>query len=77
MIFWLNKNLKFALYDSIDRENIPSLIIRMLQGCITLFLSFYIIQYYSLTTVAIFRNVAPLLVVVFAYFLLKERLFWY
>jgi len=77
MAFWLNKDLKFALYDSIDTENIPSLAFRCFQGCTTIFFSFWIIQYYSLTTVATFRNIAPLLVVILAYFILQERLFWY
>lgn len=74
MIALINVNLKKVLYDSVDRECLPSLLFRCIQGAFSIFISFMSLKYFNVSTVGIVCSLSPLIVCVIASFLLNERM---
>lgn len=70
----INVNLKKVLVDSVDRESLPSLLFRCIQGAFSIFISFMSLKYFNVSTVGIVCSLTPLIVCVFASFLLNEKM---
>jgi drug/metabolite transporter (DMT)-like permease len=66
--------MKSALIDGIDRASVPVLFFRSIQGSITNIINFTNNKYLPMTIIAIFNNLAPLIAVVLAYYILKEKI---
>ena len=71
-LLYVNKDLKRVMWDSIPKENIWSLIIRVSQQNLCLFVTFFSLKQFSLTTVSIVNNLASFMVVCLGYLLLAE-----
>lgn len=74
MAIKLNKDIKYVMYDSINRDNVGALIFRTVQGNLSITIQFMCVKYFSLTTVGVTQNLAPLITVVLAYYILSEKL---
>ena len=74
MLALINVNLKKVLVDSVDRENLPSLLFRCVQGAFSIFISFMSLKFFNVSTVGIVCSLTPLIVCVIAAFLLNERM---
>jgi len=74
MIALINVNLKQVLIDSVDRECLPSLLFRCIQGAFSIFISFMSLKYFNVSTVGIVCSLTPLIVCVIASFLLNEQM---
>jgi drug/metabolite transporter (DMT)-like permease len=70
----VNRNLKYVMWDNIERSNWPSLLLRVSQQNVCLFVTFFALKSFPLTTVAITNNMASFTVVIFGYLFLAERL---
>jgi len=68
-----NVNLKKIAYDQVDRQNLPALIFKTLQGSTSVYLSFTTLKCFNVSTVGIVCSLMPLLVCLFAACLLGER----
>jgi len=69
----VNKDLKGAVWDGIDRKSVGPLIFRSIQGTTTNIINYSVAKYIALTMICIVNNMGPLITVILAYFLLKER----
>lgn len=69
-----NKELKKAVWDGVDRKSSGPLVFRSLQGCMDDMIGFTATAVIPLTMISIINNLSPLVTVVLAYFLLKERI---
>ena len=74
LVVYLNRNLKAVLIDGVDRDSLPSLVVRCLQGGTSVFISFMCIKYFNVSTVGIVCSLTPIVVCVLAYYLLGERM---
>ena len=74
MIFWLNCGLKKAVWGGIKRDQITPLVFRSIQGAVTNAILYGTTKYLPLTIIAIINNLQPLLTVVLAYMILKEKI---
>ena len=70
----VNKNLKPAVWDGVDKQSAGPLVFRSIQGTVTNMINYSVVKYLPLTLIAIVTNMAPLIAMVLAYFLLKENL---
>ena len=70
----LNVNLKSAVWDGISRDSVGPLIFRTLQGSCTNIINFSVTRYIPLTMICIVNNMSPLITIVFAFLLLKEKI---
>lgn len=70
----VNKDLKHAVWDDIDRKSAGPLIFRSIQGTMTNIINYSVTKYLPLTMIAIVNNMGPLVTLVLAFFLLKERI---
>ena len=70
----MNKSLKAAVWDGVDRNSVCPLVFRSMQGTLTNVINFTVAKYLPLTLIAIVNNMGPLIAVILAFFLLKERL---
>lgn len=70
----MNKDLKKAVCTDVHRTNVCPLILRTIQGTITNIVNFVNNKYLPLTIIAIFNNMAPMIALVLAYFVLKEKI---
>jgi drug/metabolite transporter (DMT)-like permease len=71
---YLNKQIKFVMYDSVDAASIPPLATRVITGNFAIFVNFMAVKYFKLTMVAMAINCAPLLTLILAGPLLKEKI---
>ena len=71
---YANKELKKAVWDDIDRKSVGPLIFRSCQSALGNIINFSVTKYLPLTFIAIINNLSPLIVVVLAFFILKERI---
>ena len=69
----LNKNLKYVMWDNVDKGLAKSLSVKVIQNCVGVSSVLVAQKYLSLTTVCMIFNCAPFFVMVTAYFVLKER----
>ena len=70
----VNKELKPAVWDSVNKGNVNPLIFRTIQGTATNIINYSTAKFLPLTIIAIVNNMAPMLTVVLAYLILKERI---
>ena len=68
-----NKTLKSAVWDGVDRASSGPLIYRSMQGCISSVINFSAAACVPLTMIAIINNMSPLVTVILAFVILKER----
>ena len=73
-VIWVNKELKSAVWDGVDRKSVPPLIFRSIQGTATNIINYSVTKFLPLTLIAIVNNMGPLVTVVLAFFILKERI---
>lgn len=70
----VNKSLKPAVWDGVDRASVGPLVFRSMQGTLTNIINYSVTKYLPLTLIAIVNNMGPLIAVILAFFILKERL---
>ena len=73
MIIQLNCGLKKAVWDGIKGPNIKALTFRTTQGAMTQIISYYCVKFLPLTIIAVTANLAPIITVVIAFLVLKEK----
>ena len=73
-IILYNKGLKAAVWDGVDRASSGPLIFRSLQGFISSAISFSAAACIPLTMISIINNMSPLVTLILAFFILKERI---
>lgn len=71
---YVNKDLKKAVCDSVKPKDLPVLGFRSLQGSISNIINFSISQYLPMTIIGIFNNLGPLIAIILAYLILKEKI---
>ena len=69
-----NKALKPAVWDGVDRASSGPLLFRSMQGCISNIINFSAAACIPLTMIAIINNMSPLVTLVMAFLILKERI---
>jgi drug/metabolite transporter (DMT)-like permease len=70
---YLNKQIKFVMYDSVDAASIPPLATRVITGNVAIFVNFMAVKFFKLTMVAMAINCAPLVTLILAGPILKEK----
>ena len=73
-IIYLNRNLKKAVWDGINRTNSGPLIVRSSQGSITNIINYSVTKFLPLTMIAIVNNLGPPITVLCCFLILKEKL---
>ena len=71
---YVNKELKKAVWDDINRKNVCPLIVRSSQGAITNIINYSVTKFLPLTMIAIVNNLGPPITVLMAFLVLKERI---
>ena len=74
LIAYYNKELKKAVWDGVDRASSPPLIFRSIQGSLDDLIGFTATAVIPLTMISIVNNMSPLITVIMAYIILKERI---
>ena len=74
LVIFLNRKLKNIMYDSIDPESKWALAFKSIQTCISIFISYNAMRYFSVSTTGVVCSLTPLIACIFAALLLKERL---
>ncbi len=69
-----NTNIKYILYDSVDRGSVPPLISRMISGNFGIFIIVMAAKYFTLTVVAMVINCAPFVSLFLAGPILGEKI---
>ncbi len=69
-----NWRVKAVLVDNVQGSDVPTLIVRVLQKAVTLLVNYSALKHFSLTTVAMTSNLAPMVTVCLGYFFLNERI---
>jgi len=70
---WSFGNLHKNLIGSVDKECLPSLVFRCVQGALSVFISFLCLKDFSVSIVGIVCSLTPLMVCLLAYFTLGEK----
>ena len=71
---YVNKELKKAVWDDVNRSNVCPLIVRSSQGAITNIINYSVTKFLPLTMIAIVNNLGPPITVLLAFIVLKERI---
>ena len=66
--------MKKAVWDGVDRKSVCPLVFRSFQGTMTNIINYSVTKYIPLTLIAIVNNMSPLICVILAFFILKERI---
>ena len=74
MILWQNVGLKKAVWDGISRDTVSPLVFRSFQGAAVQTINYGTTKYLVLTAIAIITSLNPLVTVVMAYLILKEKI---
>ena len=74
MIIAYNIRLKKAVWDGVNRTNVGPLIFRTIQGSTANIISLSLNKYLNLTIISIVTNMSPLISMVLAYLILKEKI---
>jgi drug/metabolite transporter (DMT)-like permease len=67
----INRNLKSVMY--VSRELYPKFILRVLLGILSILTMNFAVKSFSLSVVAVLNNINPILTMLFAWLLLKEK----
>lgn len=70
----VNKDLKPAVWDGVDRKSAGPLVFRSIQGTMTNIINYSVTKFLPLTLIAIVNNMSPLITLVLAFFILKEKI---
>jgi len=73
LLVYLNKQIKFIMYDSVDAASVPPLATRVITGNFAIFVNFMSVKFFKLTMVAMVINCAPLVTLFLAGPILKEK----
>jgi len=68
----LNKDFKVLVIDSVERDQLPSISLRVFQNTFGIYVNFYALKFYGLTAVNMVLNLAPMITCIIAYPLLGE-----
>jgi len=71
---YVNKDLKKAVWDDVNRKNVCPLIVRSSQGAVTNMINYSVTKFLPLTMIAIVNNMGPPLTVLLCFLMLKERI---
>lgn len=69
----INRNLKMVLCDTVGAENRCNLVAKVIQGLVTVFLSFAAVKYFPLTYCSAVRNLSPFFALVLSAICLAEK----
>jgi drug/metabolite transporter (DMT)-like permease len=69
MGIWVNKDIKEIMVGQIETTCLPSLIFRCLQGALSLFNGFLLLQYFYVSTISIVCALTPIFTCIMAYFI--------
>lgn len=70
----VNKDMKHILIDSVDKERLPSLAFKSCQTTTSVFISFYAIKHFKVSTVGMVCSLTPLIACVLAFCMLGEKI---
>lgn len=73
-IILYNRALKAAVWDGVDRASAGPLFFRSMQGCFSNIINFSATACVPLTMISIINNMSPLVTLIFAFLILKERI---
>jgi drug/metabolite transporter (DMT)-like permease len=74
LIIYLNKQIKYIMYNSIDAASVPPLATRVITGNIAIFVNFMAVKFFKLTMVAMVINCAPFVSIFLAGPILGEKI---
>ena len=74
LILVLNKNLKYVMYDCIDPDSKWALAFKSSQTCISIFISYNAMKYFTVSTTGVVCSLVPLIACILAALILKEKL---
>lgn len=74
MMTTINVRLKKDTYDTVSKDQVGSLIFKTFTGTTTNMINYSVTKYIPLTIISIVANLAPIIVVVFAFLILKETI---
>ena len=73
IIIYVNKGLKDAMWDSLGPGSLKLIMIRHMVELILRASLYYSVKYFTLTTFAVFNNLAPILTLLLAFCILNEK----
>jgi drug/metabolite transporter (DMT)-like permease len=73
-VFYVNKNLKHVIWDSVPNTHFKFLAVRCLQNSVFILIQFTIVKYLSLIYIGLAQNMTPLFTIILSYFLTGEKL---
>ena len=73
-IILYNRALKAAVWDGVDRASFGPLFFRSMQGCFSSIINFSATACVPLTMISIINNMSPLVTLILAFIILKERI---
>jgi drug/metabolite transporter (DMT)-like permease len=73
-ILVVNKNIKHYVVDKTAKSDLKNLVTRSIFGTATSLASLVVIKEFDITMYAISSNLGPIMTVIFAYFLLKDKI---
>lgn len=74
LIVILNVRLKHVMYDRIDPDSKWALAFKSCQTCLSIFIAYNAMMYFSVSTTAVVGSLTPLITCILAALLLKEKL---
>lgn len=73
LLIFVNRNLKAEMIDSLRKDLIGNLILKVTLSSLGVFISYAAVKYFSLTINAVARNLAPFVALILSTFCLLER----
>lgn len=73
LLVYLNKRIKYIMYDSVDVASVPPLATRVITGNFAIFVNFMSVKFFKLTMVAMVINCAPFVTLFLAGPILGEK----
>jgi len=73
-VVYVNFSLKVEMYDKITSKDMKPLLTRVVQNFFTIVVNYTSLQYFSLVTVSLFSNLAPLLTCVLGATFFNEKI---
>ena len=74
MVVMINVNLKKDTWDCVTRDQSCSLVFKTFTGTTTNIINYSVTKYIPLTIISIVANLSPIIVIVFAFLILKETI---
>ena len=73
-ILYVNRRLKYVVYDSVPKKQFKNLFIRGSQATLLILIQFTIAKYLSLVYIGLAQNITPLVTVVMSFYMTGERI---